>query len=97
MLPIATPEAFHLTAALPGFFLLWAFAFAAEPPSRRSAAWALLGLFVVVHGGFRFVLFHRDLPAMERPVLALQRILRDGARDGHAARILFVPAQIGGH
>jgi hypothetical protein len=37
------------------------------------------------------------LPAMERPVLALQRILREGALDGHAARILFFPAQIGGH
>jgi hypothetical protein len=97
MLPIATPEAFHLTAALPGFFLLWTFAYAVEPPSRRAVAWALLGLFVVVHGGFRFVLFHRDLPAMERPVLALQRILRDGALDGHAARILFFSAQIGGH
>ncbi len=97
MLPIATPEAFHLTTALPGFFLLWTFAFAVKPRWRRAVAWALFGLFVVVHGGFRYVLFHRDLPAMEQPVLALQRILRDGALDGHAARILFFPAQIGGH
>jgi hypothetical protein len=97
LLPIATPEAFHITGALPGFFLLWTSAFAAPPRSRRAVAWALLGLFVMVQGGFRFVLFHRDLPAMERPVLALQRLLSDRARDGHSARILFFPAQIGGH
>src|SRR6266478_1760765 len=66
MLPIATPEAFHLTTALPGFFLLWTFAFAVQPRWRRAVAWALFGLFVVVHGGFRYVLFHRDLPAMEQ-------------------------------
>ncbi len=97
LLPIATPEAFHLTGALPGFFLLWTSAFAVPPRSRRALAWALFGLFAMVHGGFRFVLFHRDLPAMERPVLALQRVLRDGALDASAARILFFPAQIGGH
>jgi hypothetical protein len=50
-----------------------------------------------VHLGARWILFHRDIPAMSRAVLALHRVFLDAQRSGARAAVVFVPAQIGGH
>ena len=97
-LPVGTPEAVHLVGALPALFLLWSEAFA--PGAGRAAvaaAWVLLAAWTGVHLGARWVLFHRDIPAMSRAVQALHHVFLDAQRAGTRAAVLFVPAQIGGH
>lgn len=95
--PVAAPEAFHLTGALPALFLIWAEAFR----GRRGRALALgvvaIGLWLGIHGTARWVLFHRDLPQMARSVHALETVFAGADARGEEARVLFFPIQIGAH
>ena len=100
MLPVGTPEAFHLTGALPALFLLWTEGLVLRPGRRTavfSAAWGLLLLWMGIHGAARWVLFHRDVPAMAHSVQELHRVLARAEADGVQAGVFFFPAQIGGH
>ena len=100
MLPVATPEVFHLTGALPALFLLWTEGLAFQPTRARAvtvAGGVLLVAWIGVHGAATWVLFHRDLPTMGGAVRALHRVLAQAQVEGHRANILFFPAQVGGH
>ena len=98
MLPVGTSEAVHLVGALPALFLLWSEAFAAAVGRVAIAgAWVLLAVWMTAHLGARWILFHRDVPAMSRSVSAIHRVFLDAQRMGERAAIVFQPIQIGGH
>jgi hypothetical protein len=98
MLPVGTSEAVHLAGALPALFLLWSEAFATSA-GRASlvAAGVLLAAWSTTQLGARWILFHRDVPAMSRSVGAIHRVFLDAQRAGERAAIVFPPIQIGGH
>jgi len=100
MLPVGTPEAFHLTGALPGLFLVWTEALGSGHRVGRGArivAVLALAVWAGVHVTARWVLFHHDVPAMTRAVQALHRVLARAQLEGVETRVLFFPAQIGAH
>jgi hypothetical protein len=86
LLPVTTPEAYHLSVAVAAVFLLWA----SQPPSKvfvvALAAWLL------VHGWARERLFYRDLPIMAEAVRALEAV-----KDDPRAELVNVPVQVGPH
>ena len=100
MLPVGTPEAVHLTGALPALFLIWAESLAPRGDRRRAALAAaslLLVAWAGVHVAARWMLFHRDVPTMARAVQALHEVLAQAQGDGQRAHVAFFPAQIGAH
>ena len=98
MLPVGTSEAVHLVGALPAVFLLWSEAFGSKTGrAALAAAWLLLGAWTTAQLGARWILFHRDVPAMSRAVKALHRVFLDAQRSGMRAAVVFQPIQIGGH
>jgi len=97
LLPFGVPEAFHLTGALGGVFLLWGEAWSALPRRRAVVALALLVLWAGIHGSARWALFHRDLPRMRASLDALHRVLAEADRADRSVGVLFFPVQFGGH
>jgi hypothetical protein len=98
VLPVAAPEAFHVTGALPALFLLWTEALR-RPRGRGPIAVAavVLAVWAGLHGAARWMLFHRDLPAMAAAVTSLHGALARAEAEGGEARVLFFPVQVGGH
>jgi hypothetical protein len=86
LLPVTTPEAYHLSVALAAVFILWS-----SQPLSRSLVIALAA-WLLVHGWAREHLFYHDLPIMAKAVETL-RPLRDDAR----AMMVNAPIQVGPH
>ena len=86
LLPVTTPEAYHLSVALAAVFVLWA----SQPLSKAfvvaMAAWLL------IHGWARERLFYHDLLIMAKAVDALERV-----RDDPRSVMINVPIQVGPH
>jgi hypothetical protein len=100
MLPVGTPESFHLTGALPALFLLWTEALGRSErlgAGTRAVAWTALVVWLGLHASARWVVFHRDVPAMTASERALHGVLARAQLEGANANVLFFPAQIGAH
>ena len=84
LLPVTTPEAYHLSVALAAVFILWA-----SQPLSRSLVIALAA-WLLVHGWARERLFYHDLPIMARAVASLR-----AKRDDASAVMVNAPIQVG--
>jgi len=86
LLPVTTPEAYHLSVALAGVFVLWA----SQPLSKTAVV--ALAAWLIVHGWPREQLFYRDLPVMAKAAQALAAV-----KDDPRAVMVNVPIQVGPH
>jgi len=101
LLPVGTPEAYHLAGALPALFLLWTEGFQrlratgeGRPAIMRAVACAAVVLWLSLHGFARAQLFYVDLPFAGRAAHALREVI---AASPEPVVALFAPAQVGGH
>ena len=95
LLPVGTPETYHLAGALPALFIVLARGLVRLPgrPSLVIVS-ALLAIWAGVHGVLRFTLFHRDVPYMAAATQTLRRVL---AEPGGRVVVLFPVGQAGPH
>lgn len=101
LLPVGTPEAYHLAGAMPALFLLWGEGF---DRLRHSAGWwaaaarpvALVTVIVwmALHGYARIQVFRHDFQLVGRAARSLRAVV---AASPEPVVALFPPAQVGGH
>jgi hypothetical protein len=94
LLPVGTPESYHLAGAMPAVFLLWSEAFSGAGNALRAiAAVAVLGS-MAMHAFARLETFHADIRLTGQVARSLRAVIHASPAPVVA---LFPPAQVGGH